>query len=196
MERRPVATASSFSTRSDAEQFVARVLETRSAEVAAWLAAPPGPGGHPWKHVDGDFPKEVTGRFIHRGDSDASDASAVRVVLRRSDAFPMGYRIHNGYPVERAIPESRPFPRTRSLFLAYFHQEWDLDFDDDPDRAVVVFLSHLDAEAKAEFARELDRMLEAETIDQALFRKIGEPAFCEFEAVSRPDWIRHIRKRL
>lgn len=93
VNRENVSAASSFRDLDDAEHFIAEALAENQDRVDAWVG---GEGGRRLV-VDATFDAS-TGISVKRGDSNAQDVFSVRLVLERSDALGIGYRIITGYP--------------------------------------------------------------------------------------------------
>lgn len=88
-----ISASSSFRDLSEAERFVALALDANQPRIDAWLD---GAGGNRLV-VNATFDPS-TGISIERGDTQAQDVHSVRLVLERSDALDIGYRIVTGYP--------------------------------------------------------------------------------------------------
>ncbi len=93
VNRENVSAASSFRDVGEAEHFVAETLAENQDAIDAWLG---GEGGNRLV-VDATFDAS-TGISVKRGDRHAEDVFSVRLVLERSDALGIGYRIVTGYP--------------------------------------------------------------------------------------------------
>ncbi|WP_024891417.1 RNase A-like domain-containing protein [Luteimonas huabeiensis] len=88
-----ISAASSFRDLPAAEHFVAETLAEHRDRIDAWLD---GQGGNRLV-VDARFDAS-TGISVQRGDTRAEDVFSVRLVLERSNALDIGYRIVTGYP--------------------------------------------------------------------------------------------------
>ncbi|MCD9032255.1 hypothetical protein LDO32_11020 [Luteimonas sp. Y-2-2-4F] len=88
-----ISAASSFRDLPAAEHFVAETLAQHQDRIDDWIG---GQGGNRLV-VDARFDAS-TGISVQRGDTRAEDVFSVRLVLERSDALDIGYRIVTGYP--------------------------------------------------------------------------------------------------
>lgn len=88
-----ISAASSFRDLPAAEHFVAETLAQHQDRIDAWIG---GEGGNRLV-VDARFDAS-TGISVQRGDTQAEDVFSVRLVLERSGALDIGYRIVTGYP--------------------------------------------------------------------------------------------------
>lgn len=93
VNRENVSAASSFRDVDDAEHFIAETIAENQDRIDAWVD---GQGGNRLV-LDASFDAS-TGISVKRGDSQAEDVFSVRLVLERSDALGIGYRIITGYP--------------------------------------------------------------------------------------------------
>ena len=93
LKRENISASSSFRTLPDAERYVAGTIAQNQEAIDAWLD---GKGGNRLV-LDGRFDSS-TGISIKRGDTQAEDVYSVKLVLERSDALGIGYRIVTGYP--------------------------------------------------------------------------------------------------
>ncbi|MEO7260750.1 MAG: RNase A-like domain-containing protein [Jatrophihabitantaceae bacterium] len=80
--------ASSFYNREVAENSISEVLKTNEKSIQNWLAGPKR------KLVISSPTSQVCGSMFRALGADPIESSAIRVVLRRSDALGLGYRIH------------------------------------------------------------------------------------------------------
>lgn len=88
-----ISASSSFRDLPEAERFVAETLAENQDRIDAWVD---GQGGNRLV-VNASFDAS-TGISVQRGDTQAEDVFSVRLVLERSDALDIGYRIITGYP--------------------------------------------------------------------------------------------------
>lgn len=93
LRRENISASSSFRELGEAEYFVAETLTENQEQIDAWLD---GEGGNRLV-VNATFDAS-TGISVQRGDTEAEDVFSVRLVLERSDALDVGYRIVTGYP--------------------------------------------------------------------------------------------------
>lgn len=93
LQRENISASSSFRDLPAAEHFVAATIIDNQAKVDAWLD---GKGGNRLV-LDGHFDSS-TGISVKRGDAQATDVFSVKLVLERSNALDIGYRIVTGYP--------------------------------------------------------------------------------------------------
>lgn len=93
VRRENISAASSVRDLEEADQFVAETLGEHQGRIDAWLG---GQGGNRLV-VDATFDAS-TGISVARGGSSAEDVFSVRLVLERSQALDIGYRIVTGYP--------------------------------------------------------------------------------------------------
>lgn len=93
VRRENISAASSFRDLEEADHFVAETLGEHQGRIDAWLG---GQGGNRLV-VDATFDAS-TGISVARGGSSAEDVFSVRLVLERSQALDIGYRIVTGYP--------------------------------------------------------------------------------------------------
>lgn len=88
-----ISASSSFRDLPEAERFVAETLGENQDRIDAWVD---GQGGNRLV-VNASFDAS-TGISVQRGETQAEDVFSVRLVLERSDALDIGYRIVTGYP--------------------------------------------------------------------------------------------------
>jgi hypothetical protein len=93
LQRENISASSSFRDLPSAEHFVAATIAANQDKVDAWLD---GKGGNRLV-LDGHFDAS-TGISVSRGEANAEDVFSVKLVLERSDALGIGYRIVTGYP--------------------------------------------------------------------------------------------------
>jgi len=93
LQRENISASSSFRDLPAAEHFVSGTISENQDRVDAWLD---GKGGKRLV-LDASFDAS-TGISIRRGESQAQDVYSVKLVLERSDALDIGYRIVTGYP--------------------------------------------------------------------------------------------------
>lgn len=93
VNRENISAASSFRDLDDAEHFISEALAENQDRIDAWV----GGEGSRRLVVDATFDAS-TGISVKRGDNRAQDVFSVRLVLERSDALDIGYRIVTGYP--------------------------------------------------------------------------------------------------
>lgn len=93
LQRENISASSSFRDLPAAEHFVSETIVENQDRVDAWLD---GKGGNRLV-LDAHFDAS-TGISIQRGDTQAEDVYSVKLVLERSDALDIGYRIVTGYP--------------------------------------------------------------------------------------------------
>lgn len=91
--REKISASSSFVDLPSAERFVAQTIALNQDKVDAWLD---GKGGN--RLVLQERFDASTGISVSRGDMQAEDVHSVKLVLERSDALGIGYRIVTGYP--------------------------------------------------------------------------------------------------
>src|SRR3546814_9838907 len=88
-----ISASSSFRDLPAAEHFVSETISENQDRLDAWLD---GKGGNRLV-LDAHFDAS-TGISIQRGETQAEDVFSVKLVLQRSDALGIGYRIVTGYP--------------------------------------------------------------------------------------------------
>lgn len=88
-----ISAASSFRDLPEAEHFVSETLAEHQDRIDAWVD---GQGGNRLV-IDATFDAS-TGISVKRGESQAEDVFSVKLVLERSNALDIGYRIVTGYP--------------------------------------------------------------------------------------------------
>lgn len=93
LQRENISASSSFRDLPAAEHFVAETIAENQDRVDAWLD---GKGGKRLV-LDASFDAS-TGISVRRGETQAEDVFSVKLVLERSDALGIGYRIVTGYP--------------------------------------------------------------------------------------------------
>lgn len=93
LNRENISASSSFRDLPAAEHFIAATIAENQSQVDAWLA---GQGGK--RLVLDERFDASTGISVKRGDTQAQDVFSVKLVLERSDALGIGYRIVTGYP--------------------------------------------------------------------------------------------------
>ena len=93
LKRENISASSSFRDLPAAEHFIAGTIIDNQAKIDAWLD---GKGGNRLV-LDASFDSS-TGISVKRGDSKAEDVFSVKLVLERSNALGIGYRIVTGYP--------------------------------------------------------------------------------------------------
>jgi len=93
LNRENISASSSFRDLPAAERFVAATIAEHQDRIDAWVA---GEGGRRLV-LDARFDAS-TGISVQRGDTRAEDVFSVKLVLERSDALGIGYRIVTGYP--------------------------------------------------------------------------------------------------
>jgi hypothetical protein len=93
LHKENISASSSFRDLPSAEHFIAQTIALSQGQVDAWLA---GKGGKRLV-LDAHFDAS-TGISVARGDAHAQDVFSVKLVLERSDALGIGYRIVTGYP--------------------------------------------------------------------------------------------------
>lgn len=93
VNRENISAASSFRDLPEAEHFVSATIAEHQDRVDAWAE---GQGGNRLV-IDATFDAS-TGISVKRGDTAAEDVFSVRLVLERSNALDIGYRIVTGYP--------------------------------------------------------------------------------------------------
>ncbi len=86
--------ASTFTNRADAERFVSAAMAANASDISSWLATGTGP-----TKVINISGLGTTGRTVARGASSATDATGVRVVLKRQPDAPAGYIILTAFPI-------------------------------------------------------------------------------------------------
>lgn len=87
-----IAAASSFYDRASAQQMILEALDARRAAIDRWLAS-----DSPQLIVRHRARREA-GIVLKRGRSKPLTTHKFRLVLRRDDRMPEGFRIHTGYP--------------------------------------------------------------------------------------------------
>lgn len=92
LNRENISASSSFRDLPAAEHFVAATIAENQAQVDAWL------DGQGKRLVLEERFDASTGISVKRGDTSAEDVFSVKLVLERSDALGIGYRIVTGYP--------------------------------------------------------------------------------------------------
>jgi len=93
LQRENISASSSFRDLPSAEHFVSETIAENRDRIDAWLD---GKGGNRLV-LDASFDAS-TGISIRRGETQAEDVFSVKLVLQRSDALGIGYRIVTGYP--------------------------------------------------------------------------------------------------
>ncbi len=93
LQRENISASSSFRDLPSAEHFVAETIFEHQDKVDAWRD---GKGGNRLV-LDAHFDAS-TGISIRRGETQAEDVYSVKLVLERSSALDIGYRIVTGYP--------------------------------------------------------------------------------------------------
>ncbi|MFC4728657.1 RNase A-like domain-containing protein [Coralloluteibacterium thermophilus] len=93
VRRENISAASSFADLPSAEALVAATQQENAGRIDAWLD---GQGGNRLV-VNAQF-DAVTGISVARGENQATEVHSVRLVLERSGALDVGYRIVTGYP--------------------------------------------------------------------------------------------------
>ena len=93
LQRENISASSSFRDLPAAEHFIAQTIIGNQGKVDAWLD---GKGGKRLV-LDAHFDAS-TGISVKRGEARAEDVFSVKLVLERSDALGIGYRIVTGYP--------------------------------------------------------------------------------------------------
>lgn len=93
LQRENISASSSFRDLPAAEHFIAQTIVENQGKVDAWLD---GKGGNRLV-LDAHFDAS-TGISVKRGESQAEDVFSVKLVLERSNALGIGYRIVTGYP--------------------------------------------------------------------------------------------------
>ena len=93
LQRENISASSSFRDLPAAEHFIAQTIVENQGKVDAWLD---GKGGNRLV-LDAHFDAS-TGISVKRGDTQAQDVFSVKLVLERSNALGIGYRIVTGYP--------------------------------------------------------------------------------------------------
>ena len=88
-----VSAASSFKDLPSAEHFIAETIAQNQDKIDAWVD---GKGGKRLV-LDASF-DSATGISVKKGENSAQDVFDVKLVLERSDALGIGYRIVTGYP--------------------------------------------------------------------------------------------------
>lgn len=88
-----ISAASSFRDLPEAEHFVSATIAEHQDRVDAWVD---GQGGNRLV-IDASFDAS-TGISVKRGETQAEDVFSVKLVLERSSALDIGYRIVTGYP--------------------------------------------------------------------------------------------------
>ena len=90
----------------------------------------------------------------------------------------------------------RIYPHLGDLFMAHFHQDW-AEIYDDLDETVADYISPFRPHDRTEFVAELDKILATETIDEALFERIGDPSIDITDWGMTPrEWIQRIRDQV
>jgi hypothetical protein len=93
LQRENISASSSFRDLPAAEHFIAQTIVENQGKVDAWLD---GKGGNRLV-LDAHFDAS-TGISVKRGETQAEDVFSVKLVLERSNALGIGYRIVTGYP--------------------------------------------------------------------------------------------------
>lgn len=93
LKRENISASSSFLDLPHAEHFVATAITQNQDRIDAWVD---GKGGNRLV-LDAHFDAS-TGISVERGSDHAEDVHSVKLVLERSDALGIGYRIVTGYP--------------------------------------------------------------------------------------------------
>src|SRR5690606_840681 len=93
LQRENISASSSFRDLPAAEHFISETIAENQDRIDAWLD---GKGGNRLV-LDASFDAS-TGISIRRGETRAEDVFSVKLVLQRSDALGIGYRIVTGYP--------------------------------------------------------------------------------------------------
>lgn len=93
VNRDRISAASSFRDLPEAEHFVSATIAEHQSAIDAWVD---GAGGKRLV-VDATFDAS-TGISVKRGDTRAEDVFSVKLVLERTNALDIGYRIVTGYP--------------------------------------------------------------------------------------------------
>lgn len=93
LQRENISASSSFRDLPAAEHFVAATIAGHQDRIDAWVD---GAGGRRLV-LEASFDRS-TGISVQRGETRAEDVFSVKLVLERSDALGIGYRIVTGYP--------------------------------------------------------------------------------------------------
>lgn len=93
LRRENISASSSFRDLPAAEHFIAQTIVENQGRIDAWVD---GKGGNRLV-LDAHFDAS-TGISVKRGESRAEDVFSVKLVLERSNALGIGYRIVTGYP--------------------------------------------------------------------------------------------------
>ncbi|GAA3915052.1 RNase A-like domain-containing protein [Luteimonas lutimaris] len=93
LQKENISASSSFRDLPSAEHFIAETIAEHQDKIDAWVD---GKGGNRLV-LDAHFDAS-TGISIKRGDTQAEDVFSVKLVLERSNALGIGYRIVTGYP--------------------------------------------------------------------------------------------------
>lgn len=93
LQRENISASSSFRDLPAAEHFIAQTIVENQARIDAWVD---GKGGRRLV-LDAHFDAS-TGISVQRGETRAEDVFSVKLVLERSNALGIGYRIVTGYP--------------------------------------------------------------------------------------------------
>ncbi|HET6546214.1 MAG TPA: RNase A-like domain-containing protein [Rhodanobacteraceae bacterium] len=93
LQRENISASSSFRDLPSAEHFVAATIAEHQDRIDAWVG---GEGGRRLV-LEASFDRS-TGISVQRGETHAEDVFSVKLVLERSDALGIGYRIVTGYP--------------------------------------------------------------------------------------------------
>lgn len=93
LQRENISASSSFRDLPSAEHFVAATITEHQDRIDAWIG---GEGGRRLV-LEASFDRS-TGISVQRGETQAEDVFSVKLVLERSDALGIGYRIVTGYP--------------------------------------------------------------------------------------------------
>ena len=84
--------SSSFYSRKHAEDAISDLLESKRAEIKAWLAGPLRS-----LRLSASAPHQI-GITLARGHAEPDDVQGIIVRLRRDSQMPAGYRIHTAFP--------------------------------------------------------------------------------------------------
>ncbi|MGN7726266.1 RNase A-like domain-containing protein [Luteimonas sp. 22616] len=93
LQRENISASSSFRDLPAAEHFIAETIMENQGRIDAWVD---GKGGNRLV-LDAHFDAS-TGISVRRGETQAEDVFSVKLVLERSNALGIGYRIVTGYP--------------------------------------------------------------------------------------------------
>jgi len=93
LQKENISASSSFRDLPSAEHFIAETIFENQDRIDAWVD---GKGGNRLV-LDASFDAS-TGISIKRGETQAEDVYSVKLVLERSSALGIGYRIVTGYP--------------------------------------------------------------------------------------------------